>query len=130
MSNNEDMEIDFDCGRGLQGTTDKIDQQKARGKKSDHRGLEERGGEQRQREYTRKLQQATASNDANEGEWTPVGERGQGPRGTKEQTSAQKARETKTDKTVVRRARENNISTSKHENCNMQRVAMTTKESG
>jgi hypothetical protein len=37
--------------------------------------------------------------------------------------------ETKTDKTVVRRVRESNISTSKHENCNRQRVAMT-KESG
>jgi hypothetical protein len=38
-----------------------------------------------------KLQQATARNNANEGEWIPVGEHGQGPRGTKEQTSAQKA---------------------------------------
>jgi hypothetical protein len=83
MSNNEDMEIDFDRGRGLRGTTDKSDQQKARGNKSDHRGLEEREREQRQREYIRKLKQATVSNDANEGEWTPVGERGQGPRGTK-----------------------------------------------
>jgi hypothetical protein len=37
--------------------------------------------------------------------------------------------ETKTDKTVVRRARESNISTSMHKNCNRQQVAMT-KESG
>jgi hypothetical protein len=58
---------------------------------SDHRGVEEREREQRQREYIRKRQQETASNDANEGEWTQVGERGQGPRGTKELNSAQKA---------------------------------------
>jgi hypothetical protein len=38
----------------------------------------------------RKLQQATAINDANEGEWTQVGERDQWTRGTKEQTIAQK----------------------------------------
>jgi hypothetical protein len=37
--------------------------------------------------------------------------------------------ETKTEKTVVRRARESNINTSKNENCNRQRVVMT-KESG
>jgi hypothetical protein len=80
MSNNEDMEIDLDRGRGLRGTTYKSEKQKARGNKSDHRGLEEREGEQQQREYIRKRQQATSSNDANEGEWTQVGESGQGPR--------------------------------------------------
>jgi hypothetical protein len=46
MSNNEDMEIDIDRGRGLRGTTDKSEQQKARGNKSDHRWLEEREREQ------------------------------------------------------------------------------------
>jgi hypothetical protein len=48
MSNNDDMEIDIDIdrGRGLRGTTDKSEQQKARGNKSDHRGLEEREREQ------------------------------------------------------------------------------------
>jgi hypothetical protein len=91
MSNNEDMEIDLDRGRGLRGMTDKSEQQKARGNKSDRRGLEEREREQRQREYIRKRQQATSSNDDNEGEWTQVGERGQGSRGTKEQTNVQKA---------------------------------------
>jgi hypothetical protein len=91
MSNTDDMEIDLDRGRGLRGTTDKSEQQKARGNKSDHCGLEEREREQRQREYIRKRQQASSSNDANEGEWTQVGERGQGSRRTKEQTSAQKA---------------------------------------
>jgi hypothetical protein len=42
MSNNDDMEIDIDIGCGLRGTKDKSVQQKARGNKSDHRGLEER----------------------------------------------------------------------------------------
>jgi hypothetical protein len=129
MSNNDDMEIDLDRGRGLRGTTEKSEQQKERGNKSDHRGLEERERDQRQREYIRKQQQSTASNDANEGEWTQVGEGGQGSPGTKEQTSAKKQVEIKTDKTVVRRSRESNISMSKHENCNRQRVAMT-KDSG
>jgi hypothetical protein len=46
MSNNDDMEIDIDIGCGLRGTTDKSVQQKARGEKSDHRGLEEREREQ------------------------------------------------------------------------------------
>jgi hypothetical protein len=91
MSNNDDMEIDIDIGRGLRGTTDKRVQQKARGNKSDHRGLDEREREQLQREYIRKRQQETANNDANEGEWTQVGERGQGPRGTKELHSAHNA---------------------------------------
>jgi hypothetical protein len=54
MSNNDDMEIDLDRGRGLRGMTDKSEQQKARGNKSDHRGLEEREREQQQREYIRK----------------------------------------------------------------------------
>jgi hypothetical protein len=95
MSNNDDMEIDLDCGRGrgLRGTTDNSEQQKSRGNKSDHRGLEERERAQRQREYIIKRQHTRASNDANEQEWTQVGERGQGSRGTKEQTSAQKANE-------------------------------------
>jgi hypothetical protein len=35
--------------------------------------------------------------------------------------------ETKTDKTVVRRARENNNSTTNHENCNRHRIAMTNE---
>jgi hypothetical protein len=47
----------------------------------------------------------------------------------KKQTVHRKQAETNTDKTVVRRARENNNSTSKHENCNRQRIAIT-KESG
>jgi hypothetical protein len=86
--------------------------------------------EQRQREYIRKRQQATARNDANEGEWTQVGERGQGSRGTKEQTSAQKASGNKDGQNGSKESeRESNISTSKHEKCNRQRVAMT-KESG
>jgi hypothetical protein len=46
MSNNDDMEIDLDRGRGLRGTTDKSEQHKARGNRSDHRGLEEREREQ------------------------------------------------------------------------------------
>jgi hypothetical protein len=129
MSNTDDMEIDIDSGRGLRGTKGKNVQQKARGNKSDHRGLEEKEREQRQREYIRKLQQETASNDVNEGEWAHVGVRSQGPRGTKELNSAQKASGNKDGKTVVRRARENNNSTSKHEKCNRQRIAMT-KESG
>jgi hypothetical protein len=40
----------------------------------------------------------------------------------KKQTVHIKQVETKTKKTVVRRARENNNSTSKHENCNRQRI--------
>jgi hypothetical protein len=47
----------------------------------------------------------------------------------KKQTVHRKQAETKTDKTVVRRARENNNSTSNHENCNRHRIAMTN-ESG
>jgi hypothetical protein len=73
MSNNDDREIDIDSGRGLRGTKEKSVQQKARGNKSDHRGLEEKEREQRQREHIRKLQQETASNYANDGEWTQVG---------------------------------------------------------
>jgi hypothetical protein len=47
----------------------------------------------------------------------------------KKQTVHRKQAETKTDKTVVRRARENNNSTSKHENCTRRQIAMTN-ESG
>jgi hypothetical protein len=46
MSNSDDMEIDLDRGRGIQGTTNKSEQQKERGNKSDYRGLEEREREQ------------------------------------------------------------------------------------
>jgi hypothetical protein len=91
MSNTDDMEIDIDSFRGPRGTKEKRVQQKARGNKSDHRGSEEKEREQRQREYILKLQQETASNDANDGEWTQVGDRGQGPRGTKETNSTHKA---------------------------------------
>jgi hypothetical protein len=66
----------------------------AESKREQKRSLWARGEgerEKRQREYIRKLQQETASNDANEGEWTQVGERDQGPRGTKELNSAHKA---------------------------------------
>jgi hypothetical protein len=45
------------------------------------------------------------------------------------QTVHIKQAETKMDKTTVMRAKENNNSTSKHENCNMHRIAMTN-ESG
>jgi hypothetical protein len=41
MSNNDDMEIDFDSFHGPRGTKKKCVQQKARGNKSDHRGSEE-----------------------------------------------------------------------------------------
>jgi hypothetical protein len=91
MSNNDDMEINIDSFRGPRGTKEKRVQQKARGNKSDHRGSEEKEREQRQREYILKLQQETASNDANEGGWTQVGDRGQGPRGTKETNSTKNA---------------------------------------
>jgi hypothetical protein len=91
MSNNDDMEIDIDSFRGPRGTKEKRVQQKARGNKGDHRGSEEKEREQRQREYILKLQHETTSNDANDGEWTQVGDLGQGPRGTKETSSAQKA---------------------------------------
>jgi hypothetical protein len=47
----------------------------------------------------------------------------------KKQTVHIKQAETKTDKTVVRRARENNNITSKHENCNRHRIAMTNESS-
>jgi hypothetical protein len=50
MSNNDDMEIDIDSDRGPRGTKEKSVQQKARGNKSNHRGLEEKEREQRQRE--------------------------------------------------------------------------------
>jgi hypothetical protein len=82
MSNNGDMEIGIDSSRGPQGTKEKRSQQKARGNKSEHRGSEEKEREQRQREYILKLQQGKASNDANDGGWTQVGDRGQGIRGT------------------------------------------------
>jgi hypothetical protein len=91
MSSNDDMEIDIDSGGGPRGTKEKNVQQKARGNKSDHRGLEEKEREQRKREYVRKLQQETASNDVNDGEWTQVGDRGQGPQVMKQTNSAQKA---------------------------------------
>jgi hypothetical protein len=91
MSNNDDMEIDIDSFRGPRGTKEKHVQQKARGNKSEHRGSEEKKREQRQREYILKLQQETASNESNDGEWTQVGDRGQGLRGTKETNSSQKA---------------------------------------
>jgi hypothetical protein len=98
MSNNDDMEIDIDSGHWPRGTKEKSVQQKARGNKSDHRGPEEKEREQRQREYILKLQQEPASNDANDGEWTQVGDRCQGPRGTKETKSAQKASGNKDEK--------------------------------
>jgi hypothetical protein len=49
MSNNDDMEIDIDIGRGLRGTKEKIVQQKARGNKIDHCGLEKKERQQQQR---------------------------------------------------------------------------------
>jgi hypothetical protein len=118
MSNNDDMEIDLDSGRGLRRTTDKSEQQKARENKSDHRGLEEREREQRQREYIRKRQQATASNDVNEGNGLKLESVAKGHEERKNKPVHRKQVETKTDKTVVRRVRESNISTSKHTNCN------------
>jgi L-serine deaminase len=45
----------------------------------------------------------------------------------KKQTVHRNQAETKTDKTVVMRARENNNSTSNHENCNRHRTAMTNE---
>jgi transcriptional regulator with AAA-type ATPase domain len=83
MSNNDDMEIDIDSFRGPRGTKEKRVQQKARGNKSEHRGSEENEREQHQREYILKLQQETARNDSNDGEWTQVGDRVQGLRGTR-----------------------------------------------
>jgi hypothetical protein len=83
MSNNDDMDIDIDSFRGPRGTKEKRVQQKARGNKSDHCGSEDKEREQRQREYILKLKQETASNDANDGEWIQVGDRGQGIRGKK-----------------------------------------------
>jgi hypothetical protein len=100
MSNNDDMEIYIDSFRGPRGTKEKCVQQKARGNKSDHRGSEEKEREQRQRENILKLQQETASNDANDGEWTQVGYRGQGPRGTKEK---KQCTESKRKQTLTKR---------------------------
>jgi hypothetical protein len=90
MSNNDDMEINIDSFRGKRGTREKRVQQKARWNKSDHRGSEEKERDQLQREYILKLQQETDSN-ANYGEWTQVGDRGQGPREMKETNRTQKA---------------------------------------
>jgi hypothetical protein len=91
MSNNDDMEIDINSFRGPRGTKEKRVQQKARGNKSVYRESGEKEREQRQREYILKRQQETAINDANDGEWTQVGDHGQGPRGTKQTNSTNKA---------------------------------------
>jgi hypothetical protein len=93
MSNNDDMEIDIDIFRGPRGTRGKRVQQKARGSKSQHRGSEKKEREQRQREYILKLQQETANNDSNDGEWTQVGDRGQGLLRTKQTVHRKKRKQ-------------------------------------
>jgi hypothetical protein len=131
MSNNEDMEIDFDRGRGLRGTTDKSDKQKARGNKSDHRGLEERERESNDSgSISENYNRQHPATMPMKGHGFQLESVANGHEERKNKPVHIKQVETKTYKTVVRRARESNISTIKHENCNRQRVAMTTKESG
>jgi hypothetical protein len=55
MSNNEDMEVEFDCGHGLQCTNENNEGYEARGNKGSSRGVKEKEREQLQREQAKKL---------------------------------------------------------------------------
>jgi hypothetical protein len=77
MSNNEDMEIDFDRGQGLQGTNENIEVHEAKGNKGGSCRGNEKEREQLQREQSNKPyqhnKQSRNSNDGNKGDWIPVG---------------------------------------------------------
>jgi hypothetical protein len=77
MSNNDDMEVFTDRGRGPRSTADNIEGQEARGNKGGSRGEDESEREQLQREQAGKIdhhsKQSMNINDANKGDWIPVG---------------------------------------------------------
>jgi hypothetical protein len=72
MSNNEDIEVDYDRVHGLQGTNENSEGHEERGKKGGSRGDNEKEREQLQREQTQKLdhnnKQVRNINDAEKGD--------------------------------------------------------------